>query len=117
MQNIRGTLILADQVYRTRDDKWVIAGTYNSWSTPGKRLQIHGFRVYLRIQVDTPGIYPCRVLLIDRIMPPTVPPIQELQFDAPIASPLSPFEAALCLPELEVKCPVCLLYTSPSPRD
>jgi hypothetical protein len=55
---IRGTVIIADQVYKTVDGKWVISGTYNNWFTKEEELHIPaGLHLYIRLLTESVGVY------------------------------------------------------------
>lgn len=55
---LRGTLIIADQVYKTVENKWVISGTYNQWYTAEQTLISQaGLIMYIRLLTDSVGIY------------------------------------------------------------
>ncbi len=106
MQPIRGTILVCDRLYRSTDHKFIIAGTYHTWVSCKPKLHLTGgIHVYVRYQVESAGEYPARILLIDRGLPSTVPPLMEMQFENRISDPLSPIECGFTLPEFGVKSP------------
>lgn len=107
LQSIRGTLILADQVYRTDQGKWIIAGTYTHWQTPNDELVLHSIQAYIRLQVERPGTYPMRLTMMDRGAPPNARPMLEAQAEIAISEQQVPvFEMGLHLPELRIPAPI-----------
>jgi hypothetical protein len=107
MNEIRGTLILCDQVYRTDQGKWIIAGTYTNWQTSNDELAVPFLQAYVRLQFERPGNYPCRLTLVDRAQAPQARPMIEAKFDVNMADPQVPvFEMGLQLPELRITAPV-----------
>lgn len=107
MHDIRGTLILADQVYRSVEGKWIIAGTYSSWRTAQDVLTLTALNFYIRLQVERPGNYPCRLFAIDRSGAPNLPLLWESVFDIKITeSGIPVFETAIKLSDTAVRSPV-----------
>lgn len=107
LRDVRGTLILADQVYRTDQGKWIIAGTYTHWQTPNDELMLHGIQAYIRLQVERPGSYPLKLTMMDRGAPPNARPMLELQAEIAISEQQVPvFEMGLHLPELRIPAPI-----------
>jgi hypothetical protein len=107
MHDIRGTLIICDQVYRTDQGKWIIAGTYNHWQTPHDELSLHTLQAYMRLQFEQPGNYPAQLKMLDRGAPPQAPPMLEARMDINIDEQQLPiFELGIHLPELRIKSPV-----------
>ncbi len=107
MNEIRGTLILCDHVYRTDQGKWVIAGTYTHWQTSNDELVVPFLQTYVRLQLERPGTYPCRMTLVDRAQPPNARPMMEASFDVNMSDPRVPvFEMGVQLPELRITAPV-----------
>jgi len=109
MNEIRGTLILADNVYRTENGKWIISGTYSYWQTTQDVLVIPMLATYVRLQFERFGVYRCRVAVTDKMAPPHQPPVINTQFDVTIneATPRM-FEAGLQLPEIRQRGPIPL---------
>lgn len=106
LAGIRGTLIVCDQVYQDRSGKFIIAGTYSAWRTREDELRIVPFCAYVRLLVERPGAYRCRIAVIDRVAPPNHPPLIEAPFDIQIGEQHLPvYEAALRLPDLRVRSP------------
>jgi hypothetical protein len=105
MHEIRGTLIMCDQVYRTDQGKWVIAGTYTSWQT-SQDVLVPFLHAYIRLQFERSGTYPCNLTMVDRGRPPQAPPMLEARFEV-VQSQASPplFEMGLQLPELHITAP------------
>ncbi len=107
LRDIRGTLILCDQVYRTDQGKWVIAGTYTHWQTPNDELVMHSLQAYIRLQVERPGTYPLRLAMMDRAAPPNARPMMEAQTDIVVNETQIPvFEMGIHLPELRIAAPI-----------
>ena len=107
LRDIRGTLILADQVYRTDTGKWIIAGTYTQWQTPNDELVLHTIQAYIRLQVERPGTYPMKLTMMDRGAAPNARPMLEAQAEIVINETQVPvFEMALHLPELRIPAPI-----------
>jgi hypothetical protein len=107
LRDIRGTLILADQVYRTDQGKWIIAGTYTHWQTPNDELVLHTIQAYIRLQVERPGTYPMHLTMMDRGAPPNARPMLEAQAEIVINESQVPvFEMGLHLPELRIPAPI-----------
>jgi hypothetical protein len=107
ISSIRGTLILCDQVYRTDQGKWVIAGTYTQWQTPNDELVMHSLQAYVRLQVERPGTYPMRLTMMDRGAPPNARPMMEAQIEVIVnESQIPVFEMGLHLPELRIAAPI-----------
>jgi hypothetical protein len=107
MPEIRGTLILCDNVYRTDQGKWIIAGTYNHWRTSNDELALPPLQTYIRLQCERPGTYPGRLIMVDRAQPPQALPMLEVGFEIAVSEGDTPmFETALLLPELRLKAPV-----------
>ena len=107
LRDIRGTLILADQVYRTDQGKWIIAGTYTHWQTPNDELVLHTIQAYIRLQVERPGTYPLHLTMMDRGAPPNARPMLEAKAEIVINETQVPvFEMALHLPELRIPAPI-----------
>jgi NAD(P)H-dependent flavin oxidoreductase YrpB (nitropropane dioxygenase family) len=107
LQSIRGTLILADQVYRTDQGKWIIAGTYTHWQTPNDELVLHSIQAYIRLQVERPSTYPMKLTMMDRGAPPNARPMLEANAEIAISEAQVPvFEMALHLPELRIPAPI-----------
>src|ERR1043165_888904 len=107
MHDVRGTLILADQVYRTDQGKWIIAGTYTHWQTPNDELVLHSLQAYIRLQVERPGSYPMKLTMMDRGAPPNARPMLEAQAEIAINETQVPvFEMGLHLPELRIPAPI-----------
>jgi hypothetical protein len=103
---VRGTLIVCDQVYQDRSGKFIIAGTYSAWRTRDDDLRLAHFNAYIRLQVEQPGDYPCRIAVADRLAPPHHPPLVSGGFTAHVtADHLPVFEVALRLPELHIRAP------------
>ena len=107
MRDIRGTLILCDQVYRTDKGKWVIAGTYTHWQTPNDELILHSLQAYIRLQCERPGTYPMRLTMIDRAGPPNATPMLDARTEIIVNETQVPvFEMGLHLPELRIAAPI-----------
>lgn len=108
MRSIRGTLILADQVYRDeRTRKFIISGAYSHWNTNQDVIHTGDFHFYLRIQVEHPGTFPCRILCVDKVKVSTEKPIWDVGFDLSIPKDGLPvFEAGFILPAPTVQAPV-----------
>jgi hypothetical protein len=104
---IRGTLILCDQVYRTDQGKWVIAGTYTHWQTPHDDLVMHSLQAYIRLQFDRPGTYPLRLAMLDRAAPPQAAPMMQAETVITVnESQIPVFEMGIHLPELRIAAPI-----------
>ena len=107
MNEIRGTLILCDNVYRTDQGKWVIAGTYAQWQTTQDALTLPFLHAYVRLQFEHPGTYQCQLTMVDKAQPPQSVPMLSAQFDVSQPSSNPPvFEMGLQLPELRIQAPV-----------
>src|SRR5579862_105413 len=94
MKEIRGTLILSDNVYKTIDGKWVISGTYNRWFTPKDVLTIHGINTYIRLLFEQLGVYSGTITVIAKEASPAADPILEIPFEITVT--------AECLPVYEM---------------
>jgi hypothetical protein len=107
MEDIRGTILLCDQLYPTVNGKYVISGTYTNFFTVLDELTIsNGINAYLRVQVEHAGQYQFKVLAIDRAQASNATPLFEVQGEVVVRDPLEPLEAGLLLPGFTVKCPV-----------
>lgn len=114
MNEIRGTLILADNVYHTDKGKWIISGTYSFWQTHQEELVIPMMSVYVRLQFERLGTYRCRVSISDRMAPPHVPPVINTQFEVKITETTPRlFEAGLQLPEIRQRGPIPVADRAP----
>lgn len=53
---ITGSIIPADHVYKTVDNKWIVSGTYNTWATHESELYLpHGLCIYIRLITEHTG--------------------------------------------------------------
>lgn len=117
MREIRGTLILCDQVYRTDQGKWVIAGTYSHWQTVNDELTLHSLNAYIRLQFERPGTYPLRLTMHDRGQSPNAAPMMEARAQITIGDAQLPiFEMGIQLPELRIAAPVKFKDRPPGSR-
>ena len=113
MRDLRGTVILCDQLYPTVGGKWVIAGTYTHWtSLPGAHhLDLPPLNVYIRFQVEHAKEIDCELLLVHRAMPSNAPAIFRQQVKVQIVDPLTPVEMGCVLPPFRVNFPTDLSQT------
>lgn len=59
---ISGTLILAEQVYKTADGKWIVCGTYNTiYTRENPCVFSSGIMLYLRLHTDRAGVVRGRI--------------------------------------------------------
>lgn len=108
MRDLRGTVILCDQLYPVGNGKWVIAGTYTAWWVrPGERhIEFPtGLHAYLRFQVERAGDYACEVHLVDRGQAANAPPLLRHAFRVNVTDPLNPVEVGCMLPPCQVRPP------------
>ncbi len=106
MRNIRGTLIICDQVYQDHSGKFILAGTYTTWQTQDEELRVHGIHAYLRLQVEQPGSFACRIAMSDRMAAPNQPPMVRMDTVLQISERQIPvFECAVHLPDLTLRAP------------
>ena len=107
LHDIRGTLILCDQVYRTDQGKWIIAGTYTHWQTPNDELVLHSLQAYIRLQCERPGTYPLQLAMLDRAAPPNARPMLQANTEITVNESQVPvFEMGIHLPELRITAPI-----------
>lgn len=114
MDEVRGTILLCDNLYPSTNGKWVIAGTYSNWYSVVDTLHMQsGFNTYIRIQVERAGTYSFRVLMINRDAPSNQPPLVQVDGKAGITDPNDPLEMGLSLPGMPLKCPIGPTETIP----
>ncbi|MBA3708085.1 MAG: hypothetical protein H0W83_04580 [Planctomycetes bacterium] len=115
LREIRGTMILADQLFQDNlTGKWVVAGTYSRWFTDKVELQIHNLQCYLRLQVERPGVYPGRIWCVDRSRAPNENKLWEIALPMSIPEEGLPvFEARIILPGMTVRSPVPIAKRKP----
>jgi hypothetical protein len=80
----RGLLILADQVYRTNEGKWIISGTYNRIETHLPVLElVYGLIFYIRLLVESTCRVKCRLTVTDDGVDPrtSAPPVFQQEFE------------------------------------
>ena len=72
---MNGSIILCDNIYETREGKFVICGTYNQWLCSSNILKIPQLQCYIRIYPERTGSIPACIQLRDDNMPPDHAPI------------------------------------------
>ena len=80
---MNGSIILCDNIYETREGKFVICGTYNQWLCSSNTLKIPQLQCYIRLYPERTGQLPASIQLRDDNMPPDQAPIMHanLQLD------------------------------------
>ena len=106
---LRGTILLADNVYRTVEGKFIICGTYNRVMTQLDAFApTFGLFLYVRILVERGGPYQARLVISDETADPRTPVhVLRQEFDVVVRPEEVPVhEGVLRMDGLSLRCPV-----------
>ena len=106
---LRGTIILADNIYRTVEGKWIISGTYNKIICPLEAFTpTWGLNFYVRILVEHAGLYDVHIKITDSSKDPREPEVL-IENNSQITvrpSEVPVHEAMLKFDGISLRCPV-----------
>jgi hypothetical protein len=106
MPSIRAMIIPADHISRTDTGKWNVNGIYNYACTITDEIILLP-RLYIRMQFERIGVFPCRLSIADRSKAPHLPPGFAVDFSATVtADNRNVAETMIELPLLRVPAPV-----------
>ncbi len=81
---MNGSIIICDNVYETKDGKFVISGTYNQWLCQGASLKIPQIQCYIRLYPERTGALKASIILRNDSLAPDQPPIMKADIELQI---------------------------------
>ena len=103
-KDYRGTIIICDHLYRTTEDKWVIAGTYNTLVSHRDHVHLE-LPLYIRLQAMDVGNFQCKIKIIDRARLSTEKALMETSISFDVKNPNDTIEIGLTTPAFDVRRP------------
>lgn len=108
MEEIRGTIILCEYICRGESQKHILVGTFTRLiAQPGLNELVfpEGLHLYVRFQVEKIKTFNVEILVVNQVLPPTIKPLQRIEFAVPVDDSYPPIEVACKLPPFKVQLP------------